>query len=371
MNLPMLLSILFLFCNAAFISSKQTFAGVTYNPFRLDRTCQTAANIDEDLKIISQFSRKIRTYGANCAQEIHILKAAKKYNISVTLGLWVDEYPATWSGQFGELKQLAKNATAEELSYLSAVVVGNEAIFRGEQNSSQIIEKIEEVRCFLKASNLSHVQLTTSDIPQYYDENPDLFAAVDFALPNIHVFFDNFTVDVAPNMLFQKFDLLSSLTSKKIVIGETGWPSDGASWNGSVSYPSPAAASFFLNRFICEANRRGLDYFYFDAFNADWKKPNSTDQEYHWGIMSADRSSVKEYVQDALHCTDESFNFSKVPVCNGAVFDDLIYSCTDSIILCSRPLVGCGSASYFTCYDPALFQCVNGSLEPFIDMLYS
>jgi hypothetical protein len=71
----------------------------------------------------------------------------------------------------------------------------------------------------------------------------------------------------------------------------------------------------FLNQFVCEANRRKLRYFYFDAFNAEWKKAwgEGSEQEFHWGIGFANRT-VKPYLEPAMYC--------KVPV--GTAFADVV-----------------------------------------------
>lgn len=64
-----------------------------------------------------------------------------------------------------------------------------------------------------------------------------------------------------------------------------------------------------MNAFLCEANRRGMEYFYFDAFNAIWKQDEAgvNDEEFHWGLGNEDRT-IKEHVAEALICTEESYN---------------------------------------------------------------
>jgi hypothetical protein len=91
---------------------------------------------------------------------------------------------------------------------------------------------------------------------------------------------------------------------KRIVIGETGWPSSGSPFqNSSKSLPSVPNAQYFLNSFICEAKRKNIEYYYHEAFDADWKRSdvNATDQEFHWGIFNSNRT-IKYYVERALDC---------------------------------------------------------------------
>ena len=72
---------------------------------------------------------------------------------------------------------------------------------------------------------------------------------------------------------------------------------------GSASVPSIDNARFVLNEFICEANRRKAEYFYFDMFNGDWKRTiyGTADEEFHWGLATSDRI-LKDYVELALIC---------------------------------------------------------------------
>jgi glucan 1,3-beta-glucosidase len=70
-----------------------------------------------------------------------------------------------------------------------------------------------------------------------------------------------------------------------------------------MSIPSVENAEYFLNSFICEAKIRNVEYYYHEAFDADWKSGlcNITDQEFHWGIFNSNRT-VKFYVERALDC---------------------------------------------------------------------
>jgi hypothetical protein len=185
-----------------------------------------------------------------------------------------------------------------------------------------------------------------------------LLAQIDFLLPNIHVFFDHYKMDETIGNLFVRYDsaqtrydkMVHLSKGKPVIIGETGWPSAGAPYTlDSPSIPSVKSATYVLNTFLCEANRRKMSYFCikriivdFDAFNADWKAtmPNMPDEELHWGIATADRE-LKNYTESAFYCSEETYsNWEKPATCNFNVYDDKLYNCTDDLLLCPKPLVG-------------------------------
>ncbi|KAJ2995013.1 hypothetical protein HDV02_001139 [Globomyces sp. JEL0801] len=341
-------------------------AGVTYNPLRTTNECVTVENIDEDLQLISKYAKSIRMYAVGC-QDAAILSSAFNHGLDVTMGLWVDfDSWNSFGSQLDTFKKTLVNIAETNPAHLKAlksVVVGNEAIFRNEQTPESLAQKITIVRDLLKELNLNDVQLTTAEITSAY-ENQKLIDAVDFLLPNIHVFFDGYTPIQAPGWFFAKYQRLSNLVAsqnKTVVVGEVGWPSAGEPFQqGSLSVPSIANAKFFLNAFACEANRIGIPYFYFDAFNSDYKQvPHSS--EYHWGLGYSNRT-IKDYVDPALNCSMDSYNgWPKVALCGLEPFDPTVYTCTEGQ-LCPVPLVGCKGA----CYDPTKLTCANGVLGPIV-----
>ena len=73
-----------------------------------------------------------------------------------------------------------------------------------------------------------------------------------------------------------------------IVIGETGWPSDGN--------PNPEAVPSLENaqRYFCDvlawSIAKNIPLFYFEAFDENWKEDGYANVEKHWGLWYADGS---------------------------------------------------------------------------------
>lgn len=85
--------------------------------------------------------------------------------------------------------------------------------------------------------------------------------------------------------------------SKPIVLGEVGWPSAGDQLGDAV--PSVDNTFEFLKTWKCTADRDGIDYFWFEAFDEGWK-PNHHNVEIHWGVWKQDRTP--KFDLDLLRC---------------------------------------------------------------------
>jgi glucan 1,3-beta-glucosidase len=77
-------------------------------------------------------------------------------------------------------------------------------------------------------------------------------------------------------------------------VGETGWPTDGSSYEAA--NPGVQEAQQFWKEGVCGIKAWGVNVFVFEAFDEPWK-PVSTGQngqvadETHWGVWNADRTS--------------------------------------------------------------------------------
>ena len=80
------------------------------------------------------------------------------------------------------------------------------------------------------------------------------------------------------------------------MIGETGWPSAGPPYGAAV--PSAANQARYLREFLNWAQAKGVQYFYFDAFDEDWKV-HEEGVGTHWGLYQKN-GQVKPALSDML-----------------------------------------------------------------------
>ena len=69
---------------------------------------------------------------------------------------------------------------------------------------------------------------------------------------------------------------------KKVIITETGWPSEGGSEGGAVS-SAVNAMKYFINTQVW-ASKNNIESFYFSSFDESWKVGAEGDVGAYWGL---------------------------------------------------------------------------------------
>ena len=114
-------------------------------------------------------------------------------------------------------------------------------------------------------------------------------------MDNVHPFFAGVTAQQAANWTWGYFwsaDQYSAMQYKKpALISETGWPTFPANATDQAAVPSVANLQILLETFVCQANQRGVPYFFFEFMDEPWKAIvfNATVESY-WGIFDKDRN---------------------------------------------------------------------------------
>ena len=241
-----------------------------------------------------------------------MVNAAAIYDMQVSFGLLVDEDPATYIAQLSQLQllliKIAESATPQKLtSTIHSVVVGNEAVSKHILTMAVLFTKFQQVRDVLGAHGMTNVKVTTAEVAKTYASWP-LIDKVDFVLLNLPVFMAKTSVLSSTSLVWSQYDqTFQNVNGRKaITIGEVGWPSRGATRDGSADSPSVVNARYFLHAFVCEANQRGVEYFYHEAFNSPWKAAiaGADGAESYWGLFDVTETTkiIKPFVAEALVC---------------------------------------------------------------------
>jgi hypothetical protein len=81
--------------------------------------------------------------------------------------------------------------------------------------------------------------------------------------------------------------MVARFPGKRIVIGETGWPSHGR-WRADAA-PGVVNQARFIRGFVALARREGFDANLIEAFDQDWKYQSEGTVGANWGLWTADR----------------------------------------------------------------------------------
>lgn len=279
--------------------------GVGYSPYRdgQDPDWGPYPSLDEirqDIDILNStilcpyfnqgLVKEIRTYGSDHnAEKIPQLILEKGSSLKVNAGCWLGNDLGV-----NERLVVALVEEAKRFPNVTAVTVGNETQQFQTLPEQKLIEYIRRVKSQIPQS----VKVTTGDTWYPWLTQPNLAAEVDFILAHFFPYWEPNPVPAneAVNFIKEKYHLLQrTYPSKKIVIGEAGWPSAGEARGTAI--PSLRNHNLFLAEFVywaCE--EEGVSFYLFEAFDENWKKKYEGEVGGHWGIYNSNRTR-KSYCQ--------------------------------------------------------------------------
>ena len=138
--------------------------------------------------------------------------------------------------------------------------------------------------------------VTTTDVWSELEKYPSLLSTMDVVAVNVYPYWDGVAVDEAVNAIenwymeaLKKVNTLSS--HKEILIAETGWPSCGE--NGDA-----VSQAAFFNAFVPFAEQLDIQYFWFEAYDEQWKVRDEGEAGACWGIWDIDSPDENRHGKD-------------------------------------------------------------------------
>jgi len=259
-------------------------ACVSYAPYRLPGETPfdphafiSPARIDADLRALSQRFDCVRTYSQG--QGLSAVPAiAQRYGMKVLMGIWLDRDP---KANAHEIAQGIANARAYP-SALRGVIVGNEVLLRGELSPTVLAGDIRQVRAAIPAS----VPVSYADVWENWLRYPQMAAAVDYLTIHILPYWED--TPVSPEHAVQHVAkvyarMQQAFPGKRVMIGETGWPSEGRPRRSAV--PSVVNKARYLREFLAYAATVKMPYNVIEAFDQPWKRAQEGTVGGYWGIF--------------------------------------------------------------------------------------
>ena len=252
--------------------------GVAYSPFR---DCQnphwgpfpTEGQIREDLLQVRHMGNAIRTYSSlDVLGEIP--QMAHQLGLRVSAGAWLGKDREANEQEIAALINLAQTVELE------SVIVGNEVLLRGDLSEDELIDYIQWVKSAVD------VPVTTAEIGGVLLEHPRVIDAVDYLMVHHYAYWDGVPIEHSARYVVDQYHQVQEYAGgKRVVIGETGWPSAGPA-NGK-AIPSPENERRFLHEFLTLAQQEDIEFYYFAAFDELWKTEGGVGP--YWGLMTPDR----------------------------------------------------------------------------------
>ncbi|PLY07897.1 MAG: glycosyl transferase [Arcobacter sp.] len=273
-------------------NSYESIDSLSYTPYKSsDRKKLSDKEIEEDINMLSFFTKKLRTYSSYDAARI--LKVISKIdNMSIDLGIWLS---ANYEDNFKEI-ELAIELSKKYPKSINSIIVGNETLLRKDLNSIELIGYLNFVS--------EHVpnKITTGEVWKTWDDYPDLSNNVDFIMVHILPYWEEISIEDFNDYILEKFFYIGGKFSpKQVVIGETGWPSNG--YNNKDAQPNLKNQATAIRSFLNIAKANNISYNIVEAIDQPWKGYKEGNVGQYWGIFDENRK-LKFYINGDIEINE-------------------------------------------------------------------
>ncbi len=224
------------------------------------------------MKIIAPYTQWVRSFSCTEGNEF-IPMIAKEYGIKTLVGAWLDDDPEVNEKEIEGLIKLANEG------YVDIAAVGNEVMYRKDLTEEELLYFIDRVKKAIPDS------IPVSYVDAYYEFTikPRITEACDLILTNCYPYWEGCPLDYSlAHMKSMYHQALEAGNGKKVIITETGWPSQGESFKGS--HPSKEnALKYFINTQLW-SQQEEIDIFYFSSFDESWKVGAEGEVGAYWGL---------------------------------------------------------------------------------------
>jgi len=223
------------------------------------------------LALLQPHTQWIRVFSCTEGNDI-IPQLAREYGFKTLVGAWLGDDKEKNEEEIERLIELAR------AGFVDVAAVGNEVMYREELEESELIEYILRVKKALPDIPVGYV-----DAYYEFTNRPAITAACDVILANCYPYWEGCHIDYS--LLYMKqmyYQAKQAAPGKRVIITETGWPSEGDPLG--VAEPGyENALKYFINAQNW-SQKEGIEMFYFSAFDEGWKVSAEGSVGAFWGL---------------------------------------------------------------------------------------
>jgi len=230
------------------------------------------------LSVIKPYTKWVRSFSCTEGNEL-IPKIAKEMGMKTMAGAWLGNDPEINIKEISGLKTLANEG------FVDIAAVGNEVMYRGDLTEDELLGFIYDVK-----NEVTNIPVGYVDAYYEFVQRPKITEACDVILANCYPYWEGCSIEYSLIYMKDMYNkALKAGKGKKVIISETGWPSEGDGLNGA--FPSKEnAMKYFINTQLW-AKEEEIDIFYFSSFDESWKIGAEGDVGAHWGIWDKHEKS--------------------------------------------------------------------------------
>ncbi len=231
----------------------------------------TVEQIRRRMKIIAPYTKWVRSFSCIEGNEL-VPKVAREFGLKTLVGAWLGKDKDLNEQEIAGLIQLTKEG------YVDIAAAGNEVLYRKDLSEEALLDYIHRVKKAVP-------ETPTGYVDAYYEFSacPKITEACDVILSNCYPFWEGCHIDYSLVYMKQMYqEAVQAANGKKVIITETGWPSQGKSLDGAE--PSAEnAMKYFINAQQW-SRAEGVEIFYFSSFDESWKVGAEGDVGAYWGL---------------------------------------------------------------------------------------
>ena len=231
----------------------------------------TELQVDRRIRVIKPYTKWVRSFSCIEGNEF-IPRVAHKHGIKTLVGAWLGDDLEKNEEELEALIALAKEGCVD------IAAVGNEVIYREELTEEQVLEYINKVKHAIPGIPVGYV-----DAYYEFSLRPKITEACDVILANCYPYWEGCSIEDSLYHAQQMFgEATDAAKGKKVIVTESGWPSEGGSLKGAFS-SKENAMRYFINIQKWSENA-AIDLFYFSSFDESWKVGTEGDVGAYWGL---------------------------------------------------------------------------------------
>lgn len=262
---------------------------VAYAPFRGEQSPRvpgliiSEGQIAEDLAELAKISRCVRTYSVDNGLD-KVPELAAKVGLKVLLGVWIGRDRPKNALLIDQAIALAR----DHPDVVTGIVVGNEVLLRGEMTASDLREIIRSVKSRVK------IPVTYAEVWEFWLRYREVADDVDFVTVHMLPYWEDFpprAEDAAAHVDGLRKRMVAAFPGKEILIGETGWPSNGRMRDGAL--PSRINQARFMAAILDRSKQEGFRAIPFEAYDEPWKREWEGTVGGYWGLFDGPRRMLK------------------------------------------------------------------------------
>lgn len=231
----------------------------------------TAEQVNRRIQILKPYSKWVRSFSCIEGNE-HIPRIAKENGMQTLVGAWLGDDLEKNEKEIEALIQLANEGCVD------IAAVGNEVMYRGDLTEDQLLEYINRVK-----EALPNIPVGYVDAYYEFSHRPRITEVCDVILTNCYPYWEGCPIEHSFNHMQSMFNSAKEAgQGKRVIITETGWPSEGGSLKGAVATNENAMKYFIETQNWSKCN--AIEIFYFSSFDESWKVGLEGAVGAYWGL---------------------------------------------------------------------------------------